>query len=148
MIYLVQFILSEERKTPITSGYRPDWVGPNKPEYNCGSLVLSEGCGPIEPGGADLSILVPLKPELWLNLHSSDVLESKEGPKTSGHAVIMGVYDTPLRQEAASTKHFRCAGCKRVLRWLPGVLVPPEGNDSQLLAEPCPNCGGKVEPVT
>lgn len=151
MIYLVEFKLLESRKTPITNGYRPDWISPNKPEHNCGSLRLSEGRGPVKPGESDVALLMPLKPELWTAIQVGEDIRSYEGPRCSGHAIVQGIYDLPLYRSAAiedpkGVREGRCVACMRVhrFRWVPGVLHDAKEREFNM---PCPDCGGLVEAV-
>jgi hypothetical protein len=151
VIYLIEFKLLESRRTPITNGYRPDWIAPNKPEHNCGSLRLSEGRGPVKPGETDVALLLPLKPELWLGIKIGEDVRAYEGPRCTGHAIVQGIYDLPVPTPAAVTdmRHGRCRACLKIhrFRMVPGVIHGPEEPTEREFHMPCPACGGLVEPV-
>ena len=48
--FLVELNVSDDRKTAIKTGYRPDWVGDFKPEYNCAPVLFPTDLPEIGPG--------------------------------------------------------------------------------------------------
>lgn len=150
-IYLVQYTLSDARRTPLTGIYRPDWVGPTKPEHNCAQIVFPENVKSVLPHQPVQGILIPLRPELWTEVKVGDVLESREGRTTTGKASILGTYDTPLPKRS-DNETGRCTECQQIYtsRWIPGLLsghrAPPDA--APAFEKPCPKCQGKVEPVS
>jgi hypothetical protein len=78
---------------PIKSGYRPDWIGDFKPEFNCARVILDTSVPEVAPGNWAKALLEPLKPELWSNLAFGDLLLCKEGLKTVGEAIVMKVFE-------------------------------------------------------
>lgn len=101
MLLLVRLrVLPEGRKTPITSKYRPDWVCPSKPEYNCASILL-----PVEelaPGATAYGVLLlPLRGDLWSAVKVGDILEAREGRKTTAAGVVTHTIRDDSEHEAS-----------------------------------------------
>lgn len=93
LLVRVRFLTTEEggRKTPIASGYRPDWVSDRKPEYNCAQLLLPQGSPSLQLGAEMGAVLQPLRPELW-HVERDDELKAMEGAKHVASAVVLEVF--------------------------------------------------------
>lgn len=88
-MFLVRLcVLPITRRTSIASGYRPDWVSDRKPEYNCARLTFPGG--PIPPGGTLYgALLEPFRADQWLAVKVGDILEAREGRKTTATATVL-----------------------------------------------------------
>lgn len=92
MKFRIIFTGSNVRKTPIYSGYRPDWCCiDKKPDYNCGMLHFNGD--PIMPDGEKECILTPLQAGLWENISVNDVLNCMEGSRCVGKAIVLEVLE-------------------------------------------------------
>lgn len=84
------------RKVPINSGYRPTWVGNNKPMQNCGVVYLplpTLGLGHIRN-----VFLQPLVFRAWDSVRIKDRLRCFEGPREVGIATVLAIYDERVLQ--------------------------------------------------
>jgi len=92
--FLVELNVSDDRKTAIKTGYRPDWVGDFKPEYNCAQVLFPTDLPEIGPGNFHRGVLLePLRPELWDSVREGQMMWCKEGLKTVGHAIVLKVFE-------------------------------------------------------
>lgn len=79
------------RKSPIYSGYRPDWKENLVSGYRCAQVLLE---GELKPGDSTVAVLQPLTPDLWKDVRAGNVLAMHEGPHEVGVAVVTGVEST------------------------------------------------------
>jgi hypothetical protein len=95
MLLLTIFTLfADARKTPIASGYRPDWQPIDGGEYHCAAAWLSQST--LGLGETCEAILQPLAPELWKDIAVPGALiYACEGPKPVGLARVIQVFDGP-----------------------------------------------------
>ena len=90
MKYRVLFTLYHDiKKTPVRTGYRPDWTSNHKPEYNCGQLTFQGE--EIKPGYQRECILTPVMLQLWETVITKDTLRCMEGSRQVGDAVVIEV---------------------------------------------------------
>lgn len=88
MNYKVLFTAFTNRESPIFSGYRPDWVSDNKPDYNCASLTFSN-MEKIDPGAECECLLSPLRTDLWQHVKVYEILKCMEGLRQVGEATVI-----------------------------------------------------------
>jgi hypothetical protein len=81
------------RKTGVANHvYRPDWVGPKKPEYNGAQIEgLPELPDLLMPGQEATVDLLPLRSEYWGDPEPGDLLYAMEGARKVGEATILEV---------------------------------------------------------
>jgi hypothetical protein len=90
----LRMLTTEEggRKNPtIGAGYRPHWVGKNKPEPNDAAVFMDSA--ELPSGGSKNVILFPFKWEPWTQVMAGDVLDCFEGSKKVGSAVVLHAYE-------------------------------------------------------
>lgn len=96
-------VLPITRMMPIASGYRPDWVSDLKPEYNCARLTFPGD--PIPPGGTFYgALLEPLQDNLWSEVKVGDILEAREGRKTTATALVTHMIRDDCEHEASAMR--------------------------------------------
>lgn len=96
MKFKVLFILNDAKKCRVLSGYRPTWIGDNKPEHSSGMVYWSGGDA-VSPGEAQEAVLWPLAPQLWEDIRINDTLKCMEGSREVGEAIVLEIIpDVPV----------------------------------------------------
>ena len=84
--------LEGARKTPFSTGYRPDWRSERKPELNGAQVSLSRRVSEVPPGRESEVLLQPTVPDLW-EVEVGDVLLGFEGFKQTVEGVVLEVFE-------------------------------------------------------
>jgi hypothetical protein len=80
------------RKSPIRSGYRPNWWLPGEAGnvWAGGTVELTES-EELAPGGMGTVRIYPFVPEVWSSLQTGSALEMCEGPALIGKGTVTQV---------------------------------------------------------
>jgi len=92
MKYKVSFTLGTDYKFAVINGYRPNWIGKRKPDYNCAQLLFDD-TNVIRPGETRECLLEPLAPVLWVNIGLNDTLKCMDGFKHIADAVVIEIIE-------------------------------------------------------